>query len=134
MWSDHGCQALMIPKCAASCEKSLQRGNLRFAIRAGVEREALVQKSSSGLDLGRVEVLHDAPAGREVHDRTVDQRIVELAKLEQDAVDPDDVVQVRASLLEELDGVVVALAKPESAAMARGLGRAVRRARDPRRA
>src|SRR5262245_53277795 len=70
-------------------------------------------------------MLYDAPAGRQVDDRTVNQGVIKLAELEQDAVDAGDVVQVRASFLEELDGVVVPLAKPESAAMALGLGRLV---------
>src|SRR5262245_13400617 len=140
MWSDHGCQAHLSPQCAPSWDNSLQRVNVVFGVRAGVERQALVEESSSVLDLGRIEMFHDAPAGREVDDRTVDQGVIKLAELEQDAVDPGDIVQVRASFLEELDGVVVPLAKPESAAMALGLGRLVEgvvshgRQRLPRRA
>src|SRR5262245_4965610 len=125
MWSDHGCQALVLCKCAASCEKSCERRILCFAIRAGVKREALVEKSLSVLDPRGLEVLHDAPAGRQIDDRAVSQRVIKLAQLEKDPIDARDVVEIRVGFLEELDGVVVALAKAEPAPMTLGLGRIV---------
>src|SRR6266705_7014408 len=127
MWSDHGCQALAFRKCAASCEKSLQRRSLAVLLHPGIESEALVEECPGVVGPSGLQMLDDAPAGRQIDDRTVNQRIVELTQLEQDAVDPGDVVQVDARFLEELDGVVVPLAEPESPTMTLGLGRVVPR-------
>ncbi len=57
---------------------------------------------------------HDLFLVREIHDAPAQDRIIEATQLQEDALDPGEIVQAPPELLDQNQGMILALLGPES--------------------
>ena len=91
---------------------------LLLAFDPGVEGKPFIEEALRLLRPPGLEELDDPPPGREIHDRPVDQWVVEAAELQENALDPSNISQMGPRFSKQLDGVVVAPSEPEAAPLA----------------